>query len=192
MNKLFIAASAAALLTAAGAVPSFAQSSTTGASSATMPSITCRDLSAMDPQMAKNVVFYLGGLNASMSSSSAMNSTTGSGSSSTTADAGSSGSTTTTTGSSDTSGSGSSSTTADSGTTGSSGSGSSDATGSTTAAGSSGSSGSSSSGSSGASSTVVAQLPGFAMIDADKVISTCQSSPDMQLSTVLGTSTTAQ
>ena len=178
MNKLFIAASAAALLTAAGTVPSLAQSSTSGASSMTMPSITCRDLSSMDQQTARNVVFYLGGLNAASSSSSTMNSTTGSGSS-----ASGSGSPSTT-GSSDTSGS----TTADAGSSGATGSsGSSDTTGSTTAAGSSGTSGSASAG-----GAVMAQLPGFSMINADQILSTCQSQPDMQLSTILGTSATAQ
>ena len=98
MNKLFLAASAAALL-AAGTVPSLAQSSSSsGASAVPMPSISCKDLSAMDQQTARNVVFYLSGLHAA-SGSTAMNSTTGSGSSSTSADAGSSGSTTGTTGS---------------------------------------------------------------------------------------------
>lgn len=196
MNKLFIAASAAALLTAAGTVPSLAQSSaSSGASAMTMPSITCRDLSGMDQQTARNVVFYLGGLNAASGSSSAMNSTTGSGSSSTSADASGSGSSGSTTGSSDTTGS--SSTTADAGSSGTSGSSgsSTDATGSTTAAGSGSSdtTGSSSTGSSGASSAVVAQLPGFSMINADQIIATCQSSPDKQLSEVLGSAgSTAQ
>ena len=202
MNKLFIAASAAALLTAVGTVPSLAQSSSSsGASAMTMPSITCRDLSGMDQQTARNVVFYLGGLNAASGNSSAMNSTTGSGSSTTAADASGAGSSGSTTGSStDTTGSGSSSTTADAGssgsssTSGSSGS-STDATGSTTAAGSGSSdnSGASAGGSSGASSAVMAQLPGFSMINADQIISTCQSSPDKQLSEVLGSAgSTAQ
>lgn len=158
MNKLFIAASAATLLAATGSMPSLAQSSSSGAGAATMPSITCRDLSGMDQQTARNVVFYLGGLHAASAGSTAMNSTTGTpgsttGSSATTADAGSSG------------------TTADT----------SDSTGSTTQAGSSGASG-----------TVMAQLPGFSMINADQILSTCQSSPDKQLSEVLGTGASAQ
>jgi len=187
MNKLFVAASAAALLTAAGTLPSLAQSSSsTGAGAAVMPSITCRDLSGMDQQTARNVVFYLGGLHAASGASSAMNTTTGSGSSSTTADAAGS-----TTGSSDTSSSsttadagtsgstaGSSSTTADSGTAGST----TDTTGSTTAAGS----GSSNTSSAAGGSAVMAQLPGFSMINADQIISTCQGAPDRQLSDVLG------
>lgn len=178
MNKIFIAASAAAIVMAAGSVPALAQSSTSGASM--MPSITCRDLSAMDPQMARNVVFYLGGLNAASGGSSAMNSS-GSGSStsgdtSTTADSSTTGAAGSTTGSSsDTSGSGTSSTTADSGTSGST---STDTTGSTTAAGSTTSSGS--------SGAMMAQLPGFSSINADQILSTCQSSPDKQLSEVIG------
>lgn len=58
-------------------------------------------------------------------------------------------------------------------------------TGSTTAAGS-GTDTSSAAGSSGASSTVMAHIPGFSMINADQIISTCQNSPDKQLSEVLG------
>lgn len=156
MNKLFVAASVAALVTIAGTMPSLAQSSS-GAASAMMPSVTCRDLSAMDPQTAKNVVFYLGGLNAAAGASSAMNSTGASGSSSTAADSGTTSSTT------------------------------SDTTGSTTAAGSSGASDTSSSGTgSGASGAVMAQLPGFSGINADQILSTCQGSPDTQLSEVIG------
>ncbi|WP_161957296.1 HdeA/HdeB family chaperone [Aestuariivirga litoralis] len=161
MTKLLIAASAAALLTAAGSLPALAQSSSSsGAGTMTMPSITCRDLSGMDQQTARNVVFYLGGLNAAAHGSTAMNATTGS--------------------------SGASATTADGSASGSS----SDATGSTTAAGSSGTT--ASSGGSSASGAVMAQLPGFAMINADQIISTCQGQPDMQLSTLLGSGSAAQ
>jgi len=160
VTKLLIAASAAALLTAAGSLPALAQSSSSsGAGTMTMPSITCRDLSGMDQQTARNVVFYLGGLNAAAHGSTAMNATTGSSGASTTTAKGSA-------------------------------SGSSDATGSTTAAGSSGTT--ASSGGSSTSGAVMAQLPGFAMINADQILSTCQGQPDMQLSTVLGSGSAAQ
>lgn len=177
MNKLFLAASAAALLTVAGAVPSIAQSSSSsGATAVPMPMMTCQDLSALDQDTARNVLFYLGGLHAASSANSAMNAGSGTttGSASTSADAGTTGSDTSTTGS------GSSSTTADAGSStaaGSSDTGSSDTTGSTTAAGSSGSS---------TSGKMVAQLPGFSMINADQIMSTCKSSPDKQLSEVMG------
>lgn len=175
MNKLFLAASAAALLTVAGAVPSIAQSSSSsGATAVPMPMMTCQDLSALDQDTARNVLFYLGGLHAASSANSAMNAGSGTttGSASTSADAGTTGSDTSTTGS------GSSSTTADAGSStaaGSSDTGSSDTTGSTTAAGSSSTSG-----------KMVAQLPGFSMINADQIMSTCKSSPDKQLSEVMG------
>lgn len=176
MNKLFLAASAAALLTVAGAVPSIAQSSSSsGATAVPMPMMTCQDLSALDQDTARNVLFYLGGLHAASSANSAMNAGSGTttGSASTSADAGTTGSDTSTTGS------GSSSTTADAGSStaaGSSDTGSSDTTGSTTAAGSSSST----------SGKMVAQLPGFSMINADQIMSTCKSSPDKQLSEVMG------
>lgn len=175
MNKLFLAASAAALLTVAGAVPSIAQSSSSsGATAVPMPMMTCQDLSALDQDTARNVLFYLGGLHAASSANSAMNAGSGTttGSASTSADAGTTGSDTST------AGSGSSSTTADAGSStaaGSSDTGSSDTTGSTTAAGSSSTSG-----------KMVAQLPGFSMINADQIMSTCKSSPDKQLSEVMG------
>lgn len=178
MNKLFLAASAAALLTVAGAVPSIAQSSSSsGATAVPMPMMTCQDLSALDQDTARNVLFYLGGLHAASSANSAMNAGSGTttGSASTSADAGTTGSDTSTTGS------GSSSTTADAGSStaaGSSDTGSSDTTGSTTAAGSSSSSST--------SGKMVAQLPGFSMINADQIMSTCKSSPDKQLSEVMG------
>jgi len=90
-------------------------------------------------------------------------------------------------GSSTTGTSGSGSTTADAGSSGSGTSSSSDTTGSTTAAGSGSSDTSSSSGgSSSTSSAVMAQLPGFSAVNADQIISTCQSSPDKQLSEILG------
>ena len=180
MNKLFLAASAAALLTVAGAVPSIAQSSSSsGATAVPMPMMTCQDLSALDQDTARNVLFYLGGLHAASSANSAMNAGSGTttGSASTSADAGTTGSDTST------AGSGSSSTTADAGSStaaGSSDTGSSDTTGSTTAAGSS------SSGTIGTSGKMVAQLPGFSMINADQIMSTCKSSPDKQLSEVMG------
>jgi len=144
MTRLMLAASAAILISAAGAVPSLAQSSASGT---TMPTITCRDISGMDPQTARNVVFYLSGLKAAGASSTAMNSTD--------TTSGASGSTTTDT---------------------------SDTTGSTTAAGSSSASGDSSN----SASVAMAQLPGFSGINADQIISGCQSTPDKQLSEVLG------
>ena len=48
---------------------------------------------------------------------------------------------------------------------------------------------SSTTGTSGASGAVVAQLPGFSGVDIDKIMTDCQSSPDRQLSEMLGTST---
>jgi hypothetical protein len=39
---------------------------------------------------------------------------------------------------------------------------------------------------------MMAQLPGFSAINADQILSTCQSSPDKQLSDVLGSGSTAQ
>lgn len=166
MTKLIYAASAAALMTMAGAMPSLAQSSTSGASSAMTPMVTCRDLSTMDRETARNVAFYYSGFQAAAGSSMASSSGTSGGSS--------------------TSGT---STSADAGTSGSSGSSTTDTTGSTTAAGSSGTT---SSGSSGASSTMTAQLPGFSNVDIDKIMAACQSSPDKQLSEVMGSASTAQ
>lgn len=170
MTKLFFAASAAAMLTVAGVMPAMAQSSTSGAP---MPMISCKDISAMDRETARGVVFYLSGFEAASGSmqnqASGSTGTSGSGttdtagaSGSTAADAGTAGSTTGTTGSSDATGS------------------------TTTAGGSSGTSGSASGASGGASSMVMAQLPGFSSIDIDRVMSDCQSSPDRQLSEVLG------
>jgi hypothetical protein len=207
MTKLLFAASAAAILTVAGHIPAMAQSSATGMSS---PMVTCRDISTMDRDMARSVVFYVSGFQAASGSmqnqagmgSSGTTGTTGSTtmdtSSSTAADAGSG--TTGTTGSSttDTTGtsgtSGSTSADAGSGTTGTSGS---DATGSTSTAGStSDTSGAASGASGGASSAVIAQLPGFSSVDIDRVMSDCASSPDKQLSEVIGmmggTGSTAQ
>lgn len=176
MTKLLFAASAAALLTVAGHVPAMAQSSASGMSA---PMITCRDLSAMDRDMARSVVFYLSGFQAAADSSTSAaatgsSDTSGASGTSSTADAGSSGTT---------------------GTAGSSDSASSDVTGSTSAAGSSDTSGtaasgtSSTTGTSGASGAVVTQLPGFSSVDIDKIMADCQNSPDRQLSEMLGTST---
>jgi len=175
MTKLLYAASAAAILTVAGHLPAMAQSSTMSA-----PMITCRDVTTMDRDMARSVVFYVSGFQAasgSMQNQAGMG-TTGS----TAADAGSSttGTTTDTTGSA----------AADAGS-------GADATGSTTAAGgTSDTSGSASGATGGASSAVMAQLPGFSSIDIDRVMSECANAPDRQLSEVIGmaggTGSTAQ
>lgn len=175
MTKLLYAASAAAILTIAGHMPAMAQSSMSA------PMITCRDLTTMDRETARSVVFYMSGFRAASGSQSAAGrGTTGSGSGtsytsgSTAADAGSS----------------------TSGSSGSTTGTASDTTGSTTAAGgSSGSSdtsgtsasGSASGASGGASSTMVAQLPGFSGIDVDKIMTECASSPDKQISDMVGT-----
>lgn len=66
MTKLLFAASAAALPAVAGHVPAMAQSSASGMSA---PSITCRDFSTMDRDMARSVVFYLSGFEAAAGSS---------------------------------------------------------------------------------------------------------------------------
>ena len=175
MTKLLFAASAAAILTVAGHIPAMAQSSTTGMST---PMITCRDITTMDRDMARSVVFYVSGFQAasgSMQNQAGLGTTGTTGSttmdttSSTAADAGSGTTGTTGTTAAD----------ADSGT---------DATGSTSAAagGAADTSGSASGASGGASSAVMAQLPGFSSIDIDKVMSDCASSPDRQLSEVIG------
>jgi hypothetical protein len=133
-----------------------AQSSTTGTN---MPMITCRDISTMDRDMARSVVFYVSGFHAA--SGAMQNQASGAG-------------TTGTTTAPDTS----------SGTSAETGAGAStDATGSTTAAGSSDTA---SGASGGASSAVMAQLPGFSQIDIDRVMADCASSPDRQLSEMLG------
>lgn len=103
MTKLLFAASAAALLSIAGHAPAMAQSSTS------MPMLTCKDISSMDKETARGVVFYLSGFHAA---SGAMQNQA----SSTTGSSGSG----STTGNSDTSNT----------------AGSTDATGSTTSAGS--------------------------------------------------------
>lgn len=181
MTKLLFAASAAAILTVAGHLPAMAQSSTTGMSS---PMITCRDITTMDREMARSVVFYVSGFQAA--SDNMQNQASGTG-------------TTGTTGSGSTSADASSGTTGTTGTSGSTsadaGSGS-DVTGSTssaggTASGTSDTSGTASSGSAsgasgGASSAVIAQLPGFSSIDIDRIMSDCASSPDRQLSEMVG------
>ena len=182
MTKLFYAASAAAILTVAGHLPAMAQSSTTGTMS---PTITCRDISTMDRDMARGVVFYVSGFQAAsgrMQNQASASGTSGtSGSSSTTestaADAGSS-----TSGSSGSDVTGSTSSaggTTDAGGTASSGT-------TDTASGTSGSSSTASGASGGASSAVVAQLPGFSTVDIDKIMSDCASSPDRQLSEMIG------
>jgi hypothetical protein len=186
MTKLLYAASAAAMLTVAGHLPAMAQSSQSGMSA---PMITCRDITTMDRDTARSVVFYVSGFHAAsgamqnqasgLSGSSGSNTTdttTGS-SGSTTADAGSGSSgsgATDATGSSDAT---SGSTAADAG----SGSTSSDTTGSTSSAG-----GTASGANSGASSAVVAQLPGFNAIDIDRIMTECASSPDRQISEMVG------
>ena len=161
MTKLLYAASAAAILTVVGFAPAMAQSSTTA------PMITCKDITAMDRETARGVVFYLSGFKAASGAQSASSS-----------------------GTSGTTGS-------DSSASGSSGSSSSDTTGSTTAAGgasgSSDTSGAAASGSStgasgGASSMVTAQLPGFSGVDVDKIMTECASSPGKQLSDMMGSS----
>jgi hypothetical protein len=169
MTRLLYAASAAALLTIAGHLPAMAQSSASGMSA---PTITCRDITTMDRDMARSVVFYVSGFQAA--SGSMQNQASGS--------SGSSGAGTT-----DTSGtSGSTAADAGSGTTGS------DTTGSTTAAGGSSdttgtaNSGTASGASGGASSAVVAQLPGFSTVDIDRIMSDCASSPDRQISEMIG------
>lgn len=180
MTKLLYAASAAAILTVAGYMPAMAQSS------ASSPMITCRDLSSMDRETARGVVFYMSGFRAASGSQSASSS-------------GTTGTDTTGSGSSTTGSSGSTSADAGSGASGSTtgSSGSTDTTGSTTAAGgasgSSDTSGTSASGSAsgsggGASSAMVAQLPGFSGIDVDKIMADCASSPDKQLSDMMGSS----
>jgi hypothetical protein len=190
MTKLLFAASAAAVLIVAGNVPVMAQSSASGMS---MPMISCRDLTTMDRDMARSVAFYVSGfragsgsMQADMGTSGTTGSTTSGTTGSTAADAssGTAGSTTT-----DTTGT-SSSTSADAGS-------GTDATGSTsTAGGTSDTSGTASGASGGASSAVIAQLPGFSSIDIDRVMSDCASSPDKQLSEVIGmmggTGSTAQ
>jgi hypothetical protein len=193
MTKLLFAASAAAVLIVAGNVPVMAQSSASGMS---MPMISCRDLTTMDRDMARSVAFYVSGFRAGSGSmqadmgTSGTTGTTGSTTSGTTgstaadASSGTAGSTTT-----DTTGT-SSSTSADAGS-------GTDATGSTsTAGGTSDTSGTASGASGGASSAVIAQLPGFSSIDIDRVMSDCASSPDKQLSEVIGmmggTGSTAQ
>jgi hypothetical protein len=166
MTKLLLAASAAAVLTVAGHIPAMAQSSATGTS---MPMITCRDLTTMDRDMARSVVFYVSGFRAASGSMQAGMGTTGT--------TGTTGSTT-----ADTAG-----TTGTAGSTAADASSGTDATGSTsTAAGTADTSGSASGASGGASSAVMAQLPGFSSIDIDRVMSDCTSSPDKQLSEVIG------
>jgi hypothetical protein len=174
MTKLLYAASAAAILTVAGLTPAMAQSSMSA------PMITCKDISTMDRETARGVVFYLSGFKAASGSQSSASSGTG----------GSTGTDSTTSGTS-----GSTAADAGSSASGSSGSSSNDTTGSTTAAdgSSSGASGTSASGSAsgasgGASSMVVSQLPGFSGVDIDKIMTDCASTPDKQLSDMLGTS----
>ena len=87
MTKLLFAASAAAVLTVAGHMPAMAQSSAAGMS---MPMITCRDLTTMDRDMARSVVFYVSGFSAASGSMQA-----GMGASGTTGTTGTTGSTTT-------------------------------------------------------------------------------------------------
>ena len=189
MTKLLYAASAAAILTVAGHLPAMAQSSQSGMSA---PMITCRDITTMDRDTARSVVFYVSGFNAAsgsmqnqasgLSGSSGSGTTDATGSSgsttgSTSADAGSGSSGSGTTDSTGSSGSTAGSTAADAG----SGSTSSDTTGSTSSAGST-----ASGASSGASSAVVAQLPGFSSIDIDRIMTDCASSPDRQLSEMVG------
>ena len=159
MTKLLYAASAAAILTVAGHLPALAQSSQSGMSA---PMITCRDITTMDRDTARSVVFYVSGFNAA--SGSMQNQASGT--------SGTSGSGTT-----DTTGSATGSTAADAG----SGSTTSDTTGSTSSAGST-----ASGASSGASSAVVAQLPGFNAIDIDRIMSDCANSPDRQISEMVG------
>ena len=181
MTKLLFAASAAAVLTVAGHIPAMAQSSTTGMST---PMITCRDVTTMDRDMARSVVFYVSGFQAasgSMQNQAGMG-TTGSGTTDTTGTTSTTGSTAADAGSgtTDTTGTASGSTAADAGS-------GTDATGSTSAAGgTSDTSGTASGASGGASSAVMAQLPGFSSIDIDKVMADCASSPDRQLSEVIG------
>jgi hypothetical protein len=201
MTKLLFAASAAAVLTVAGHIPAMAQSSATGMS---MPMVTCRDLTTMDRDMARSVVFYVSGFQAASGSMQAGMGTSGS---TTTGTTGTTGSTTTdttgTTGStaadagSGTAGSTTTDTTGTSGSTAADAGSGTDATGSTsTAGGTSDTSGAASGASGGASSAVIAQLPGFSSIDIDRVMSDCASSPDKQLSEVIGmmggTGSTAQ
>lgn len=203
MTKLLYATSAAALLTMVGVTPSLAQSdTTTTASSGTLPTTTCRDISSMDQEAAKGVFYYMAGLHKGMggssSQASAGSSTTGSSTSSSTASSG-----TTASGSADAGDTTASTTTPD---TTTSASGSSDTSGTsgstdTTASNTTGTSGSSStSGSattgSGSSSMTVAGLPEFSMINIDQLMAACQQSPDMQVSQVIsqqmGTSGSAQ
>jgi hypothetical protein len=189
MTKLLFAASAAAVLTIAGHMPAMAQSSTTGMSA---PMITCRDITTMDREMARSVVFYVSGFQAA---SGSMQNQAGMGTTGTTTTDTTGTTTTDTTGTTSTTGStaadAGSGTTDTTGTTSGStaadaGSGT-DATGSTsTAGGTADTSGSASGASGGASSAVMAQLPGFSSIDIDKVMSDCASSPDRQLSEVIG------
>jgi hypothetical protein len=177
MTKLLYAASVAAILTVAAHLPAMAQSSASGMS---MPMITCKDISTMDRDMARSVVFYVKGFQAA--SGSMQNQASGTSGSGTSDTSGTSGSTASS-GTADTTGT-SGSTAADAG---SSTSGSTDATGSTSTAGStSDTTGTASGASGGASSAVVAQLPGFSAIDIDRVMSDCASTPDRQLSEVIG------
>lgn len=168
MTKLIYAASAAALLSIAGTLPSLAQSSTSGTSGAMSPSITCRDFSTMDRETARNVAFYVRGFEAASGSSMASSS----GTSGTEGAAGTTGTTGTTSG--DTTGSTSSA----------------GGSGSSTSTEASGSTSGSASG--GASSAMMAQLPGFSNVDVDKLMTACQSSPDKKLSEVMGSSSSTQ
>jgi hypothetical protein len=175
MTKLLFAASAAAVLTVAGHMPAMAQSSTTGMST---PMITCRDVTTMDRDMARSVVFYVSGFQAasgSMQNQAGMGTTgtTGSGTTDTTGTTGSTAAD---------AGSGTTDTTGTTGSTAADAGSGTDATGSTSTA----TSGSASGASGGASSAVMAQLPGFSSIDIDKVMADCASSPDRQLSEVIG------
>lgn len=170
MTKLLYAASAAAILTVAGHLPAMAQSSTMST-----PMITCRDVTTMDRDMARSVVFYVSGFQAA---SGSMQNQAGMGTTGTTGSA--------TTGTTGTTGS----TAADAGS-------GTDATGSTsTAGGTSDTSGSAPGATGGASSAVMAQLPGFSSIDIDRVMSECANAPDRQLSEIIGmaggTGSTAQ
>jgi hypothetical protein len=167
MTKLLYAASAAALLTVAGHLPAMAQSSQSGMSA---PMITCRDITTMDRDTARSVVFYVSGFRAASGAmQSQASGTSGSSGSGTTDTTGSSGST-----------SGSTAADAGSGSTGS------DTTGSTSSAG-----GTASGASSVTSGAVVAQLPGFSAIDIDRIMTECANSPDRQISEMVGMGTTA-
>lgn len=187
MTKLLYAASAAAILTVAGHLPAMAQSSASGMNA---PMITCRDISTMDRDMARSVVFYVSGFHAASGSmQNQASSGTGTSTTGTTDTTGTSGSTTSSTAAG--SGSGTTDTSGASGSTSADAGSNSDVTGSTssaggTASGTSDTSGSASSASGGASSAVMAQLPGFSSIDIDRIMSECANSPDKQLSEMIG------